>query len=234
MADADSIGEIDIEAVYLAAEQRCERLQAQVDALEDEIANVNDTVREIRHRMRQASQLGERRIRLERKLHDQIELLNRLRCEFAAAALAKPIVMNPLPKLKVSPHEPAVASMQIVAASRPVRNMRECGVYFLIEGEKIVYVGQSVEVTARVTSHMKDRNKVFDRAAYIPVPEERLDEVELFWIRALRPEFNRMGLQKACDTEVELTALAAVAEALLVGDEDSIPVFAEVATTEDE
>jgi len=62
------------------------------------------------------------------------------------------------------------------------------GVYFLCDGDEVVYVGQSVEVLSRLAVHQRD--KKFDRAYVLPVPHEELDAVEGAFIRALKPSLN--------------------------------------------
>jgi hypothetical protein len=79
---------------------------------------------------------------------------------------------------------------------RPVPVQYPSGVYFLIAGPDVVYVGQAVNVYARIAQHMRDPGKMFDRALYMVVPESDLDGVEMSFIRALRPRLNRKGLEK--------------------------------------
>jgi hypothetical protein len=61
------------------------------------------------------------------------------------------------------------------------------GVYFLIDGDRVVYVGQSVNVYARIASH---HSKVFDRFAFIPCGKEVLDNLESLYIHIFRPPLN--------------------------------------------
>lgn len=65
---------------------------------------------------------------------------------------------------------------------------RPCGIYFLIIGAEIVYVGQSKNVVSRLDSHYA-RFK-FTRYAFAPFPERHLDLVESLYIHLLRPRFN--------------------------------------------
>jgi hypothetical protein len=65
------------------------------------------------------------------------------------------------------------------------------GVYFLIRGAKVVYVGQSVNVGARLSAHRADADKLFDYGVFLPLPESDLLRVEKAFIRLLRPEYNR-------------------------------------------
>jgi len=64
-----------------------------------------------------------------------------------------------------------------------------CGVYFLIENGIVVYVGQSVNVFARVGQHKSDGKK-FDEVRYFRCDKDDLDEKEMFFIKLLQPELN--------------------------------------------
>lgn len=61
------------------------------------------------------------------------------------------------------------------------------GVYFLINSGKVVYVGQSVNVYARIASH---HDKAFDSFAFIPCDKKILDSLESLYIHTLRPALN--------------------------------------------
>jgi hypothetical protein len=63
-----------------------------------------------------------------------------------------------------------------------------CGIYFLRKGPAIVYVGQSVNVYIRASQHRATKD--FDSVDFIPCPRERLDELEGFFIRLIRPAQN--------------------------------------------
>ena len=62
-------------------------------------------------------------------------------------------------------------------------------VYFLIEGVEIVYVGQSVNVSARANQHTQDKD--FSKVLYLPTVKENLDKVERFFIERLQPKYNK-------------------------------------------
>jgi len=61
------------------------------------------------------------------------------------------------------------------------------GIYFLIDGNRVVYVGQSVNVYSRISSH---QDKVFESFAFIPCKKEMLDKLESLYIHILRPTLN--------------------------------------------
>jgi hypothetical protein len=65
-----------------------------------------------------------------------------------------------------------------------------CGVYFLILGGEVVYIGQSKNVYRRIGRHCDDEKVEFDSFNVLPCHESRLDELESAYISALMPLFN--------------------------------------------
>jgi hypothetical protein len=61
------------------------------------------------------------------------------------------------------------------------------GVYFLLDGADIVYVGQAVNVYSRISQHTDKR---FDRYAFVPCQIDALDKLESLYIHCLRPKLN--------------------------------------------
>ena len=61
------------------------------------------------------------------------------------------------------------------------------GVYFLLDGDEVVYVGQAVNVYSRIGQHTDKR---FDRYAFVPCAVEVLDRLESLYIHCLRPRLN--------------------------------------------
>jgi hypothetical protein len=78
---------------------------------------------------------------------------------------------------------------EIAAAAHPWE--KASGVYFLLDGNEVVYVGQAVNVYSRIGQHTEKR---FDRYAFVPCPVDALDILESLYIHLLRPRFN--GVQK--------------------------------------
>ncbi len=62
------------------------------------------------------------------------------------------------------------------------------GVYFLIKQDRIVYVGQSVNVFARIGTHQTDKD--FDSIAWLPCDKGVLDKLESIYIHTLQPPLN--------------------------------------------
>lgn len=71
----------------------------------------------------------------------------------------------------------------VAAAKRHERSI--CGVYFLVKGDRVVYVGQSTNLSMRIASHATTKD--FDSVAYVPCLREDLDLVESLYIHVLRP-----------------------------------------------
>ena len=65
------------------------------------------------------------------------------------------------------------------------------GIYFLVKDEKIVYVGQSTNIFARVGTHKTDKD--FDKAVYFECPSTELDDLEYELINILQPKYNKSG-----------------------------------------
>lgn len=82
------------------------------------------------------------------------------------------------------------------------------GVYFLLDGKDVVYVGQSIGVIYRVHQHITEGVKKFTRWCYVSVPKNKLDEVERFYITLLRPKYNKAGLPRLVVDNVDLQEAA--------------------------
>lgn len=63
------------------------------------------------------------------------------------------------------------------------------GVYFLVQTGTIVYVGQSTEISRRVSEHIS-MGKKFDDVYFIPVSPSDLTTVEAAFIRYFKPSYN--------------------------------------------
>ena len=78
-----------------------------------------------------------------------------------------------------------LSEAEIVSAANPYE--LATGVYFLVNGNKVVYVGQSVNVYTRISEH---HDKLFDSFAFIPCKREVLNTLESLYIHVLRPPLN--------------------------------------------
>jgi hypothetical protein len=67
------------------------------------------------------------------------------------------------------------------------------GIYFLMNGDQCVYVGQSrTRVAGRIAQHVK--NKMFDRVIVMHAELHELDAMEQYFIAVMAPKYNRAGV----------------------------------------
>ena len=85
------------------------------------------------------------------------------------------------------------AEADIVAASIPAR--AACGIYFLIKDKKVVYVGKSTDLFSRISDHK--RKTGFDSFSFLPCERGDLDRLEMAYILALMPKYNRLMMLPA-------------------------------------
>lgn len=63
------------------------------------------------------------------------------------------------------------------------------GIYFLLNKNEIVYVGQTTQGLTRTFCHAK--NKIFDKYYFIPCPADKLDYIESAYIIKFNPIYNK-------------------------------------------
>jgi hypothetical protein len=67
---------------------------------------------------------------------------------------------------------------------------RLCGVYFLCDRHRVLYVGQSINVFGRIQAHAIEARVPFDRVFFVQMPEGELNEREKKFIHRFHPKFN--------------------------------------------
>lgn len=77
----------------------------------------------------------------------------------------------------------------VLARSHP-RDRAVPGIYFLIRGTAIVYVGQSKNLPVRIHQHRRENEKAFDQFAVYPCDASLLDKMEQHYIAMFRPPYN--------------------------------------------
>jgi hypothetical protein len=83
--------------------------------------------------------------------------------------------------------EQLLSEEEIVAASVEA-GPRKCGIYFLIADDELKYVGQSINVEARVAVHKNERD--FDRWYWVPCSSYQLNKMERLYIDRFLPPWN--------------------------------------------
>lgn len=85
-------------------------------------------------------------------------------------------------------YDELASESEIKRFAQPV--VRECGVYFLLDDDEIVYVGQSTDIEARISVHYNQKKKRFNRYTYLSCSAEYLNDIEAHYIVHLAPKYN--------------------------------------------
>lgn len=64
-----------------------------------------------------------------------------------------------------------------------------CGIYFLMVGDNLMYVGKSVNLHRRLMDHRESRK--YDTAIIVAMPAQEADAIELRAIKQFNPPWNR-------------------------------------------
>lgn len=87
----------------------------------------------------------------------------------------------------------------ITASAVPFLGIKRIiGIYFLLDGDSVVYVGQSENILARVTAHLYGRNR-FNNYAYIRCELNELDKLESYYIAKFQPYLKNAAMPKGGD-----------------------------------
>lgn len=73
------------------------------------------------------------------------------------------------------------------------------GIYFLIDGKEIVYVGQARNVHSRIFDHIRNRpRKKFDSYSYVLADESELNSLEVRYAYKFKPRYNSLSKGLSC------------------------------------
>ncbi len=76
------------------------------------------------------------------------------------------------------------------------RNYVICGVYFLCDGDEVIYVGSSINVYSRISDHQRERDrgyansKPFNRVHFLKCEASELEQLENKYIEEFKPRCN--------------------------------------------
>ena len=113
---------------------------------------------------------------LQRERDFLLQQVSTLKHELALSEVSKKLTSKTL-----------VSESEIVQSCNPLPMV--AGIYFLVDGSNVVYVGQSVNVFSRVSQHYNDK-KQFTSFAYIVCDRAILDKMESLYIHYLKPKLN--------------------------------------------
>lgn len=80
---------------------------------------------------------------------------------------------------------------QLIDGAFKYEDIKMTGIYFLLKGERIVYVGQSTNLHTRLSHHQSRID--FDSVSFVSCDQEDLDVLESMYIHRLKPEKNGSG-----------------------------------------
>lgn len=63
-------------------------------------------------------------------------------------------------------------------------------VYFLLDQDRVVYIGQSRDFGNRISSHYREGIKQFSHVMAFLVPQDQIDYIEKSLIEVYRPKYN--------------------------------------------
>ena len=76
-----------------------------------------------------------------------------------------------------------------------IKNLTSGSVYFLFDGDRIVYVGQSVNFMSRSGSHKRDKTFTLCRVMFCL--KRRMSYWESIFIKRYKPRYNKAGLKRS-------------------------------------
>ena len=92
------------------------------------------------------------------------------------------------------------------------------GIYFLLKGRSVIYVGKSEDVEHRIGQHRSRRKIDFDAVYMIECPVSEMARLEARYIRSLRPPLNSaIPLGTAVETPPVMNKLCTPVEQGLTG-----------------
>lgn len=73
-----------------------------------------------------------------------------------------------------------------------IKSINMSGVYFLIKGNEIVYIGKTTKGYSRIYQHLYQKTKDFDYYFYASLPLDKIDEYENKYIIMFTPKYNNI------------------------------------------
>lgn len=96
-------------------------------------------------------------------------------------------------------------------------------IYFLFNGDSLVYIGKSTSLLTRIGTHTTD--KAFDSVKYISVEKEEQDKLELALIKTFKPKYNTQKVSPINIEEKDLLIKYSIKDAIINAIVRSLPVY---------
>lgn len=78
-----------------------------------------------------------------------------------------------------------VGNLPTMEIEPPIR-----AIYFLLHRNRVVYIGQTLNLVSRISQHIAAERKVFDEVRYMAMPSGNMNLVERELITRLKPKYN--------------------------------------------
>jgi hypothetical protein len=200
-----------IQSVVDACEKKLEKIRRDADNAERDFQAILETRKQLVSVFNAISSEHERRSRAIRKYNTEVETIakyGKKALELSRTPL--PIMAENLPSVAAAVRGKKEIHALVHSNATEVKSLgyRACGVYFLLLDDEIVYIGQSVDCFQRVSTHARDESKTFNRACYVSVPKEELDDIESVLIALFKPVHNSRGVTNHADESLALFNMA--------------------------
>lgn len=121
----------------------------------------------------------------------QIEWLRDNGYKFYIAADGHPSVLSHKPQFdSTKSRDGLLTHDEVIRRAKQVSRRKICGIYFLVNGSTVIYVGKSTNVLRRVLEHIVAGDKEFDAYHVISANRTKLDGMERAYIKAFTPGCN--------------------------------------------
>lgn len=119
----------------------------------------------------------------------QCRILREKGYKFLTRGDGTPVMLKTaMPRASVKADGELLTELEIIKKAKPIK--QTSGVYFLIQGGVVVYVGKSINVHKRIGEHIANPDKCFDAYHVIRASVHKMAYVEEAYIKALRPVHN--------------------------------------------
>ena len=162
-------------------------------------------------------------MRVEKCLQN-IDMLNddaeSLKLEIANLQLKKSVLVSDLSKIEFDLNVYTIVRSHLMLPFCSIVQIRDAkrkweplvGVYFLFKEDEVVYVGQSINVAARIATHSTEKD--FDSFSVVACLQSQLNFLEALYIRLLEPKLNISSRGYLVHPAMDLTNVPQLALAL--------------------
>ena len=188
-------------------EGELENIKAEANAAARDLNTIAETRKQLVFLFSDIEQTHKKRTKAINGYNKEVERIakyGRRAINLAKAPLPMEVKNMPAVTAAVKGKKEVYQMVNAVAMELPNIQGRARGIYFLLRGQDIVYIGQSVDCFSRVSTHATNDGKDFNRACYVPVVKEELNDMENTLIALFKPEYNTRGVTDHADESLAI------------------------------